>query len=71
MVRRADVEYRGVQETDYEGLLTLRSATMDPHLRAAGIEPSHAAHRKAVDTDYEWIRIVRIGGKDIEVRTQH
>lgn len=62
---RPDVEYRGVQETDFEWLLTLRRATMDPHLRAAAIEPSDAAHREAVDTDFEWTRIVRIGGDDI------
>ena len=59
------VGYRAVTAKDFEWLLSLRKVTMDPHLRASGLEPNESAHIDAVRTDYDWTQIAVHEGQDI------
>lgn len=62
---RPNLAYRDVKETDFGWLLDLRRVTMNPHLVAAGFEPLENSHVEAVQTDYEWTRIIRAEDQDI------
>lgn len=48
---------RQVVKEDFDWLLDLRRATMDPHIRASGDEPLEEVHREAVLKDYDSTRI--------------
>jgi ribosomal protein S18 acetylase RimI-like enzyme len=54
-----------VVKEDFDWLLDLRRATMDPHIRASGDEPLEEVHREAVLKDYESTRIIVVSDTDV------
>jgi len=59
--------YRRATEADFEWLLALRRSTMDPHIRASGVEPREDAHREAVMADFESARVILIGTDEVGI----
>jgi ribosomal protein S18 acetylase RimI-like enzyme len=56
---------RTVQPEDRTWLVELRNITMNPHLKASGIAISAEENQARVETDFEHIRIVRLGHQRI------
>lgn len=60
-----EIDYRAVKEEDFDWLLSLRRATMNPHLRASGFKPLDETHREAVREDYDSARIMTASSADV------
>lgn len=57
-VLKGRIGFRDVRPGDFDWLLSLRNQTMNPHLIASGIEPLEEGHVEAVNTDFEWTRVI-------------
>jgi ribosomal protein S18 acetylase RimI-like enzyme len=59
------LEFREATESDKQFLLQLRNTTMNEHIYAAGLEPSHENHIERINYHFESAKIIENMNKPI------